>query len=456
MSEQVKIVSLRAENAKRIQALLLKPSANGLTVIGGKCDQGKSTVLDLIAWAAGGNRYKPTTPKRDGAIGNPFIELKFDNGVVSTISGQNSTITVTDSTGKKAGLELLKSFVSPWSIDLPKFISASPTEKTKMLLKIIGVGDTLSKLDADEKLLYEKRHAIGQIVNSKQKHADEMQEYPDAPKQPVSISDLIKTQQEILAKNGMNQQKRRQALVLKDRLQFVGGEISNLENRIEQLEIEIGTMRKQAYAKREEAQKIQDDLNIATKTAEELQDESTAEIEASIADLESINAKVAANQAKAHAQDEAAEHKAQYDDLDAKIESIRQERIDLLSKVKMPYPGVSIENGELVYNGKKWDCWSGSQRLKIGTAIARADNPSCGWVCCDNFESLDYQTQCEFGAWLEQEGLQVIATRVSTNPNECTLIIEDGLPKGETYIDQVMGKEETVTETTTTEEEDDF
>lgn len=450
MNEQVKILSFRAENAKRIQAILLKPSAKGLTVIGGKCDQGKSTVLDLIAWAAGGNRYKPTTPKRDGAIGSPFIELKFDNGVVSTISGQNSTITVTDSTGKKAGLELLKSFVSPWSIDLPKFISASPTEKTKMLLKIIGVGDTLSKLEADEKLLYEKRHAIGQIVNSKQKHADEMQEYPDAPEHPVSISDLIKTQQAILAKNGENQRKR-------DQIEKLKADRRETDRRLGDLYLKMKEISEQIHQWEKTREALESDMLTAQKTAEELQDESTAEIEASIADLESINAKVAANQAKAHAQDEAAEHKAQYDDLDAKIESIRQERIDLLSKVKMPYPGVSIENGELVYNGKKWDCWSGSQRLKIGTAIARADNPSCGWVCCDNFESLDYQTQCEFGAWLEQEGLQVIATRVSTNSEECTIIIEDGLPLGETYIDQVMSKEtNTVTETATTTDEDDF
>ena len=35
----------------------------------------------------------------------------------------------------------------------------------------------------------------------------------------------------------------------------------------------------------------------------------------------------------------------------------------------------------------------------------------------------------EFGAWLEQEGLQAIATRVSTG-DECSIIIEDGYVKG--------------------------
>ena len=38
---------------------------------------------------------------------------------------------------------------------------------------------------------------------------------------------------------------------------------------------------------------------------------------------------------------------------------------------------------------------------------------------------MDVNTLNEFGAWLEQEGLQAIATRVSTG-EECQIIIEDG------------------------------
>ena len=46
----------------------------------------------------------------------------------------------------------------------------------------------------------------------------------------------------------------------------------------------------------------------------------------------------------------------------------------------------------------------------------------------------------EFGEWLEAEGLQAIATRVSTG-SECSIIIEDGYVKSE---------EQPVSETTTT------
>lgn len=43
----------------------------------------------------------------------------------------------------------------------------------------------------------------------------------------------------------------------------------------------------------------------------------------------------------------------------------------------------------------------------------------------DKLEQMDLVTLNEFGQWLEQEGLQAIATRVSTG-DECSIIIEDG------------------------------
>lgn len=46
----VKINSLELENIKRIKAVKLVPSANGLTILGGKNGQGKTSVLDAIAW----------------------------------------------------------------------------------------------------------------------------------------------------------------------------------------------------------------------------------------------------------------------------------------------------------------------------------------------------------------------------------------------------------------------
>ena len=72
---------------------------------------------------------------------------------------------------------------------------------------------------------------------------------------------------------------------------------------------------------------------------------------------------------------------------------------------------------------------SGSDQLKVATAIVRKLNSNCGFVLLDKLEQMDQESLKEFGDWLEKEGLQAIATRVSTG-EECSIIIEDGYVKG--------------------------
>ena len=172
------------------------------------------------------------------------------------------------------------------------------------------------------------------------------------------------------------------------------------------------------------------DMTIAYKTVKELQDESTAELEESIANIEEINRKVRANLDKDKAEEDARTYQDQYTELTKKIESVRDEKTDLLNAADLPLPELSVRDGELVYKGQQWDNMSGSDRLKVSTAIVRKLNPKCGFVLLDKLEQMDLATLHEFGQWLEQEGLQAIATRVSTG-DECSIIIEDGYVKSE-------------------------
>lgn len=85
----VKITSLELENVKRIKAFKLEPSPNGLTIIGGKNNQGKTSVLDAIAWALGGDKYKLAA--REGAYTNPILHLELSNGLIVERRGKNES-----------------------------------------------------------------------------------------------------------------------------------------------------------------------------------------------------------------------------------------------------------------------------------------------------------------------------------------------------------------------------
>ena len=152
------------------------------------------------------------------------------------------------------------------------------------------------------------------------------------------------------------------------------------------------------------------------------------ELEASIRDIEETNRKVRANLEKSRAEDEAAQYASEYDRLTESIQQKRADRMALLNGADLPLPGLSVEDGVLTYKGKHWRDMSGSDQLRVAAAIVRRLNPDCGFVLLDKLEQMDMTTLQEFSAWLEAEGLQAIATRVSTG-SECQIIIEDGMVK---------------------------
>ena len=328
----VKIIELEAENIKRVKAVQIVPALNGLTIIGGDNNPGKTSVLDAIAWALGGDKYRPEAAQREGANTPPRLHVNLSNGLVVERRGKNSALTVSDPSGRKGGQQLLNEFVEQLALDLPRFMNMNDREKADTLLKIIGVGDRLAAFDREIRALYDRRTTIGQIAEQKKHFAEEQVEYHDAPDEPVSVSELIRSQQEILARNGENQRKRERAAQLAQH-------VKDLQERVDSLAAQL------------------------------------------------------------------------------------QQASDL------PLPGLSVDDGALTYQGKRWGDMSGSDQLRVATAIVRKLNPECGFVLLDKLEQMDLRTLTDFGSWLASEGLQAIATRVSTG-GECQIIIEDGRVQG--------------------------
>lgn len=426
----IKINKLEIENVKRVKAVKLEPSANGLTIVGGNNNQGKTSVLDAIAWALGGDTYRPSQPSREGSVTPPYLHLVLSNGLIVERKGKNSDLKVIDPRGEKAGQQLLNSFIEKLALDLPKFMEASDTEKATTLLNIIGVGKELAEIEEQEKSIYNERLAIGRIADQKKKFADEQEYFPDAPKDLISASELIQQQQEILARNGENQRKRNNLAVISNQKHRLTDEIKLLEGQIAELYTRLDE-KKQSY------EKVAKDEETAQKTVAELIDESTEELEKNLAHIEEINRKVRINLDKDKAEEDALDYKNKYDSLTEQISKIRQSKQDLLNNAALPLPELTVMEGKLKYKGQEWDNMSGSDRLRVATAIVRKLNPECGFVLIDKLEQMDLDTLKEFDEWLEQEGLQAIATRVSKG-DECSIIIEDGYSSG-------MENHETVT-----------
>ena len=440
--DPVKIASLELENVKRIRAVQIKPTKDGLTVIGGRNGQGKTSVLDAIAWALGGNKMKPNNPNRDGAAMPAKLHVELSNGIVVERRGKNGTLYVTDSTGMKGTQKLLDEFLSQLALDLPKFLGGSDKDRTTALLQTLGIDEQLAALDGQIRSAYQQRTAIGTDARRLRAHADKLPSHDDVPDEPVSVAELVRQQQEILARNGENQKKRENVSRLEWECQGTRQSIEHIDQSIKAAQVQldeymrdaqerINRMQSEYEDQKGKLSKQLGDLETARKTAEQLVDESTAEIEQSIADIESVNARVADNQRKQEAVAVATEREQEYADMTATIESLRDRRMALLDGAPLPLDGLSVdEEGRLTYQGQTWGDMSSSEQLRVATAIVRATKPDCGFVLLDKLEQMDAQTLSEFGEWAQGEGLQVIGTRVSTG-DECTVVIEDGRVEGQ-------------------------
>jgi archaellum component FlaC len=383
-----------------------------------KVNQGKSSLLDAIAWALGGNKFKPSQAARVGSVTPPHLSITMNNGLIVERKGKNSELKVIDPRGGKGGQQLLNSFVEELAINLPKFIESTSKEKTNTLLQIIGVGQQLAELELSESELYNQRHTIGQIKDQKEKYAKEMTYFPDAPKELISVGELVNQQQTILAINGENQHKREQVNKIAASMERAGNDLARFNEQLQELNERIANNQK-LY------NDLAKDYEIAKTTALELHDQSTEKLEQNLSEIDEINRRIRTNLDKDKAEEDANEYKNQYDTLSAQIDTIRDKKANLLNSADLPLPGLSVLDGELTYNGQKWDNMSGSDQLKVSTAIVRKLKPDCGFILLDKLEQMDMSTLEEFGDWLEKEGLQAIATRVSTG-EECSIIIEDG------------------------------
>ena len=410
----VKINKLEID-VKRVKAVQIEPTADGLTVVGGKNGQGKTSVLDSIAWALGGNSYKPSNPHREGSVVAPMIRIQLDNGLIVERKGDNGTLKVIDPSGKKAGQNLLNSFVEQFAINLPKFMEMNSKDKTKALLNTVdGLGEKIYQLEQEELELYNKRRTVGQIRDQKKHYAEEQPFYKEVGNEIVSASELIKQQQEILARNGENQRKR-----------------DNLENLTAKQTLAINKkaeLERQLLEINNELETLETDIETANKDVVDLIDESTEELEQSIENIEEINRKVRANQDREKAEMDAEHYALEYKDLSDEIDALRQQKLDLLNGANLPLEGLSVDNGVITYKGQPWDNMSGSEQLIVATAIVRKINPQCEFVLVDKLEQMDLETLLDFANWLKDNKLQAIATRVSTG-EECQIIIEDGYVK---------------------------
>ena len=410
MSEAVRIVGIETENFKRLKIVNIKPAPSGLTIIGGRNGQGKTSILDSIVSALAAARKIPTNLKRDGGMADPRVSIDLGDLIVER-KGKNFDLHIKTKDGSRAGQKTLDGIIEEFALDLPLFMALKPAEKAKHLLRLIGVEDKLAAFDKEEQKFYDERHGIGILRDQKDAHAKQLAEYPNAPESLLTTDELMNRSRAIMQRNAARTQHRQNLTNLREQQAIHEKRVENARLALEQAEADLeGLKAKKALA---ELEPITDN-------------ESDAAIQEELSSMEATNAQVRANMDKSKAREDAETYRQKYNAYDIKIADVRNARNALLNSVSMPLPGLTVEKGELLYNGKAWDCMSTMEQYRVSVAIAHALKPSCAFVLLDRLETFDPENLRELDNWLAEMGIQGIATRVSTG-KECSVIIEDGM-----------------------------
>jgi len=404
-----KITTLVIEQFKRIKAITITPAENGVTSIGGKNRSGKTSILDGIAYALGGAAMCPSEAKNRDEKKAPYLRVELSNGMIVERKGKNGSLTVMDPEGG-SGQGILDKLIDKLALNLPKFLNATSKIKAKTLLKIIGVGDQLQDLDDNEKKLYDDRRLVGRDVD---RLGIELKAMP----WNEDVGELISTS-EIIGKIDSAQKVKASVDEIRAGAAHALERATIDAERSDRIRDELKTLRANISAQKDRAADLMKEANDTV-----IPD--TAELVETLEGAEGHNAKVNQNRSYVAKRNDLKLKQSEHAKLEGAIEGVREQRDELLDSVEMPLAGLSVSEGELIYNGDHWDCMSGADQLKVAASIVREVNPECGFVLIDKTEQLDVETLEEFGQWAESIGLQILSTRVGTG-DENTLIIEDG------------------------------
>ena len=416
----MKIIKLESENIKRLSAVQIEPDGS-LVVIGGRNNQGKTSVLDSIEYALAGTSSIPSEPIRRGEK-KARVVVEMDGLIVTrTFSSSGSKLVVSDKQGftKTSPQQLLDSLTGKLSFDPLAFSRMKPTEQLKVVKELAGID--LTKLDEEKQKAYDERTQVNREMKSLQAQVEGVEVYKGVPKEEISSTELLHEYERKMEINRKNQKEREL--------------LSTIEDQIEKSVLDMEIMREDIRKLREKWDKVAEDFQELNKSRASqlniiqfLQDEDTNSIHSQISQAEEINQKVRSNLKRSSLEFDLDNRKRLVESFTEKLDKIEEEKVKLISSSKLPIPNLSFDESGIAHNGLPFNQLASSLQLKISVAMGFAMNPNLKILLIRDGSLLDEDSLKMVAKMAEKENGQLWIERVGES-KECQVIIEDGRVK---------------------------
>ncbi len=402
----MKIISLKAENIKKLKAVEITPDSNeSLVRITGKNGQGKSSVLDSILYALAGGRKIPEMPIRQGRkrgkikmdLGEIVVERSF------TEKGSYLKVLTKDGAEFPKAQEKLSELMQGVSFDPAEFMRMDDKGRIEVIKEITGQGEVFDTLEEDYKTAYEDRKFANRNLKEKQVRLDGM------PK-PVKVEriDVVALSREL---SELADRKRDIDRFRHDKESFIE-EIKGLEDRIKELKEDM-----EANDKKLVELEKGFDLNLATEKKKQLEE------------AQGINEQAQAYEAYVKAQNEYSEAKAVADEAQTALDTITERKVELIKSAKMPIENLNIEDGKVYVGGIPFEQLSTSEQIRLSFSVAMAINPELKVIRITDGSLLDQDALKIIEGMASEKDYQVWIELVGDDSNG--FCIEDGHIKGD-------------------------
>lgn len=407
----MRIVNLRAENIKKLTAIDITPKDDVVLITGGN-GAGKSSVLDCITWALKGGREIQEEPIKHGEDKGKIM-LDLGEYVVLRSFTKNSTtlqIRSKEGTVQSSPQKLLDKIVGNISFDPLDFMNNDKKKQREIFLNLIGV-DTTS-LDKEEKDLREERLLVGRQKDQLVARYKEMPEWKDVKgEEEISILSISKQLQDAIKTNSDID------TFIQDNEKIKSDAMADVE-RIKDLEKELADLRLKVNNAKIVYQSNKEKIATMVKI-------DTTPIEDSMATLETTNSHIRDNKEKARVKLESDAAVDNYEGLTKRIDETISKRKKLLEKAPIPVPGLSFNDGELLYNDIPLDQASDGEKLMISLSISMALNPTLKVLRIKDGSLLDAKNRSIISKVVKDKGFQLWYESVGSD-SKVGIVIEEG------------------------------
>lgn len=427
----LRIISLQAENVKKLVAIDITPNGKSVTVTGAN-GAGKTSLMDSIFWALGGTAGIQKQPVRKGEakarirldLGELVVERRF-----TAEGGGSLFVESADGARYKSPQAILDAITGELAFDPLGFTRMNPKDQVNELKRVAQLEVDIDKLDGQNASDFAKRTDVNRDLKARRSAAAAITVATGLPDERLDETGYL---DQITAAGEHNTMLERRKAGREAALRDAGDKRGDAQRRSDR----AAEMRREAQTLIDSATQFEGVADDLTKEAEALELRVTtadalpdpidvAGIRVQLEHAQQVNAKLAERDRRLAIEKEAEALDQESDRLTAAMDGRKRQKEEALAAAKMPVPGLSLENGVVTFNGIPFDQASAAEQLTVSFGIAKAANPKLRVITIKDASLLD-ATSLERIVELAKDGdYQVWLEKVDTS-GKIGVYIEDG------------------------------